>query len=63
MYTPAPQMDELLSGGTGSSMDHHTPLETSLGEFEVLGTQLENEGTDDDEEERGRKWSVVCSTD
>jgi hypothetical protein len=39
------QMEEILSGGTPAGAADHSPLATSLGDFEVLGSELDAEGT------------------
>jgi len=39
------QMEEILSGGTPVGAADHSPLATSLGDFEVLGSELDAEGT------------------
>lgn len=38
-------MEEILSGGTPVGAADHSPLATSLGDFEVLGSELDAEGT------------------
>jgi hypothetical protein len=38
-------MEEILSGGTPADAADHSPLATSLGDFEVLGSELDAEGT------------------
>lgn len=38
-----PDMEEILSGGTPADAADHSPLATSLGDFEVLGSELDAE--------------------